>query len=65
VAQLRVTSCAGTAPASNLELPAGNVTDAPNLSLPVESRRISAPAALKVLCPEEYSGNGGVGKVGA
>jgi hypothetical protein len=27
----------------------------------VKSRKISAPAALKVLCPELYSGNGGVG----
>ena len=49
----------------DFELPAGNVTDAPKLSLPVKSLRISAPAALKVLCPEEYSGKGGVGKVRA
>jgi hypothetical protein len=36
---------------------------APKRSLPVNSLRISAPAALKVLCPDEYSGKGGVGKV--
>jgi hypothetical protein len=29
----------------------------------VKSLRISAPAALKLLCPEEYSANGGVGNV--
>jgi hypothetical protein len=29
----------------------------------VNSRKISAPAALKLLCPDEYSGNAGVGKV--
>ena len=28
-----------------------------------EQPRISAPAALKLLCPDEYSANGGVGKV--
>src|SRR5262249_4542297 len=28
-----------------------------------EALRISAPAALKLLCPDEYSGNGGVGNV--
>jgi hypothetical protein len=63
VAQQRVTSSAGTAPGSVRELPAGNVTEAPKRSLFVNSLRISAPAALKVLCPELYSGNGGVGKV--
>src|SRR2546428_14120091 len=63
VAQLRVRSCAGTAPGSLLELPAGKVTEAPNRVLFVNSLRISAPAALNVLCPELYSGNGGVGKV--
>jgi hypothetical protein len=56
-----VTSSDGTAPGSILELPAGSKP--PNRSLPVKTLRISAPAALKLLCPEEYSGNGGVGKV--
>jgi hypothetical protein len=63
VAQLRVRSRAGTTPGSVLELPADKVTEAPNRSLFVNSLRISAPAALNVLCPELYSGNGGVGKV--
>src|ERR671931_2729738 len=63
VDQESVSSRAGTAPGSTRELPAGNVTDAPNASRPVKRRRISAPAALKLLCPDEYSGNGGVGKV--
>ena len=36
------------------------VTDAPKESLPVNAFRISAPAALKMLCPETNSGNGGV-----
>jgi hypothetical protein len=45
------------------ELPAANVTELPNISLPVKSRRMAAAAALNVLCPETYSGNGGVGKV--
>ena len=39
------------------------VTEAPNRSLPVASLSISAPAALKLLWPEAYSGNGGVGNV--
>jgi hypothetical protein len=65
VVHLSVTSLAGTNPGSNLELPAGNVTVAPNLSLLVKSLRISAPAALNVLWPEENSGKGGVGKVEA
>jgi hypothetical protein len=39
------------------------VVDAPKVSLPVNVRRILAAAALNVLCPETYSGNGGVGKV--
>jgi hypothetical protein len=29
----------------------------------VNERKISAPAALKALWPEQYSGNGGVVKV--
>src|SRR2546428_6460433 len=63
VAQLRVRSCAGTAPGSVLELPAGKVTEAPDRVLFVNSLRISAPAALTVLCPELDSCNGGVGTV--
>jgi hypothetical protein len=39
------------------------MTEPPKRSLPVKSRRISAPAALKFECPDEYSGNGGVGNV--
>src|SRR6266542_2405790 len=58
-----VTGAAGVRPGSTFELPAATVTDAPNLSLSVKSRRISAPAALKVLWPDAYSGNGGVGNV--
>jgi len=54
---------AGVAPGSIVELPASKVTEAPKLSLRVQRRKISAPAALKVLCPEMYSGKGGVGKV--
>src|SRR2546423_10035414 len=61
--QESVRSVAGTRPASTLELPAESVTAPPKRSLPVKRLRISAPAALKLLCPDEYSGNGGVGKV--
>src|SRR6266566_4564868 len=56
-------SLLGTAPGSTLELPAGSVTEAPKRSACVKRLRISAPAALKLLCPDEYSGNGGVGNV--
>jgi hypothetical protein len=42
---------------------ARRVIDAPKRSLCLKSLRISAPAALKLLWPEEYSGKGGVGKV--
>src|SRR5438105_7722089 len=63
VGQTSVTSVAGTSPGSTRELPAANLTEPPKRSLPVNSLRISAPAALKLLCPEEYSGNGGVGNV--
>jgi|SRR6185312_15573243 len=58
-----VTGCDGVSPGSILDEPTGNVTDAPNVSLPVNSLRISAPAALNALCPELYSGKGGVGNV--
>ena len=40
------------------------VTESPNASLPVNSLRTAAPAAL-VLCPEMNSGNGGVGTYSA
>ena len=36
------------------------VTESPKASLPVKDFRTSAPAAEKTLCPEKYSGNGGV-----
>jgi hypothetical protein len=36
------------------------VTEAPKRSLRVKGRKISAPAALKLLRPEEYSRNGRV-----
>src|SRR5438094_3713831 len=58
-----MTSSTGATPGSTAELPAANATEASNRSLPVKRRRISAPAALKLLCPEEYSGKGGVGNV--
>src|SRR5215471_15329231 len=63
VAQESVRSLAGTAAGSTRELPAGSVTEPPKRSSCVKSLRISAPAALKLLCPDEYSGKGGVGKV--
>src|SRR5215210_2722250 len=55
-------SAAGTAAGSTFELPAVIVASPPKTSLRVKRRRISAPAALKLLWPDEYSGNGGVGK---
>ena len=58
-----VTSRAGTAPGSTFEEPAAIVADPPKSSLPVKRRRVSAPAALKALWPDAYSGNGGVGNV--
>ena len=63
VLQVRVTGFAGVSPGSIFDVPAGNVTEYPKASLPVKSFRISAPAALNVLCPELHSGKGGVGKV--
>src|SRR5260370_5376719 len=63
VGQASVRALPGTAPGSVLELAVGNVTEPPKRSLRVNSVRISAAAALKLLCPEEYSGKGGVGKV--
>jgi hypothetical protein len=63
VSQNNVIGSAGVSPGSIFELPAGKVTECLNSSQPVKSLRISAPAALKVLCPEMYSGKGGVGNV--
>src|ERR671913_263980 len=62
--QDKVTGAAGTVPGSTLELPAGMVIDMPRSSLPVKSWSTAAAAALKVECPEMYSGNGGGGEVG-
>src|SRR6267142_5971418 len=63
VGQDNVTGAAGVTPGSIFELPAGNVTESRKRSLPVHNRRMAAPAALNVLCPEMNSANGGVGKV--
>jgi hypothetical protein len=43
---------AGVCPGSTREELTGIGTEAPKASLPVARRRISAPAALKVLWPE-------------
>ena len=40
------------------------VTPAPKLSLPVNLARMAAAAELKVLCPDTYSGNGGLTTLG-
>lgn len=56
-------ACDGVMPGSIFDDPAGKVTESPNASLPVNNLRTAAPAALKVLCPEMNSGNGGVGNV--
>src|SRR5438270_3476445 len=63
VGQCKVTCPDGTIAGSVLELPGAKETEAPNRSLPVKRRSISAPAALKVLWPELYEGKGGVGNV--
>ena len=65
VAHDSVTSFAGVIPGSTRELPAATVTEAPKASLPVNRFKISAPAALKALCPEIYSWKGGVTTVAA
>jgi hypothetical protein len=39
------------------------VTDIPKVSLPIAALRTMAAAALKVECPERYSGNDGVTKL--
>ena len=49
---------------SNREVPASMVTLAPKLSLPVNLARMAAAAELKVLCPDTYSGNGGLTTLG-
>jgi hypothetical protein len=54
-------SVAGTAPGSILEEPASTIATAPSVSLAVNDFKISALAALKALCPDTYSANGGVG----
>ena len=41
------------------------VTLAPKLSLPVNLARMAEAAELKVLCPDTYSGNGGVTTLGS
>jgi hypothetical protein len=46
------------------ELLPGSFTDAPKWSLLVKRLRIPAAPALNLLCPDVYSGNGGVGNVG-
>src|ERR1044072_3568978 len=63
VAQLSVTSRDGASPGSTRDVPRGIVTERPKRSLPVNSRSVSAPAALKLLWPDEYSAKGGVGNV--
>src|SRR5713101_10212669 len=60
VDQERVTLCVGAKPGSICELPGVAVNESPKVSLPVDCCKIKAPAALNVLCPETYSGNGGV-----
>jgi hypothetical protein len=60
VGQDSVTAVAGAIPGSIWELPGAAVYESPQLSLPVNCCRTYALAALKVLCPEQYSGNGGV-----
>ena len=41
------------------------VTCPPKVSLPVKAVRVMRAAALKVECPEVYSGNGGVTTFGS
>jgi hypothetical protein len=63
VGQVSTIGIAGVARGSIRDEPAGMVTWAPNRSLPVNIRKTRAPAALKVLWPDTYSGNGGVSEV--
>jgi hypothetical protein len=58
VFQDRITFLAGVMPGSIFELLAGMVTLALKLSVPKKEIRTLRPAALKVLCPDTYSGNG-------
>src|ERR1700720_1506770 len=63
VSQRSVIGWAGVTPGSIFEVPEGSVTASPKWLLPVHSSRILAAAALYVLWPDTYSGNGGVGDV--
>ena len=63
VFHVKVTVLLGVTPGSTADVPGKKVTELPKTSLPVHFFNISAPAALKVLWPEMYSGNAGVGKV--
>ena len=60
VGQVRICGSSGVAPGSTREVPGRTVTRAPNVSLAVNRSRTRAPAELKVLCPDTYSGKGGV-----
>ncbi len=64
VGQCSVISVAGTRPGSTFDERAAMTTESPSRSLPVKSRGVPAAAPLKLLWPDAYSGNGGVGKVG-
>src|ERR1043165_3514680 len=61
--QKNVIDCAGVFNSTNV-YPGWIVTAIPNFDDFVNEARICAPAALKVLCPETYSANGGVGIYG-
>ena len=60
VGQDRVTVLFGVQALSKPELPGAKLTVPPKVGLPVKPAKAAAPAALKVLCPEVNSGNGGV-----
>ena len=60
VRQVRVTGAAGVRPGSTRDDPAGTVVDRSSWLVPVNDRTTSNVAALNVLCPDRYSGNGGV-----
>src|SRR4051794_21496219 len=60
VRQARMTGAAGVLPGSTRDDPAGTVTDRSSRLVPVNDRSTSNVAALNVLCPDRYSGNGGV-----
>src|SRR6266550_1418158 len=63
VGQESVTAVAGAIPGCTFDEPAATVAEPPKSSLPVNDLRMVAAAALKALCPEQYSGNGGVRNV--